>query len=347
MPIKLVKYSLPNLFNSLPYSMNRVHVALFLSIPICTLLAPTVKERILALFSTSASFPAFEGDGILIADMGNYGFKFTSINWTLTQQPVYGDAYHTISFFVVPQQIAHQFLYHYNSTYTSNSFFVDGGTESVRAGLQNLNLRSNIYLLPKEYTGSRKEARAEFKVHSTRILNSESSSRSVEACCPVCQFQNRVAYSDFLDMENYSINKTAECSPPFNLINFEFNQPCEFSENSAIFTAKGDHYNFFSATVPTKSNVQFKSDILMYFYNQTKLAKYFQCRIRGVDTCSFTTVQRPWERNLIIAYTHPTTVASSLTTTISVKADVLVWHTVAYSLVCLLIPSLLIKKMYF
>ena len=324
--------------------MNRVHVALFLSIPICTLLVPTVKERISTLFSTSVYFPAFEGDGILIADTVKYGFKFTSINWTLTQQPVYGDAYHTISFFVVPKQIAHRFLYHYNSTYTSHQFFVDGGTELVRGGLQHLNLRSNIYLLPKEYTGSRKETRAEFKVHSTQIVTSESGSRSVASCCPVCQFQNRVAYSDFLDMENYSFNKSAECSPPFD---FEFNQPCEFNEKSDKFTAKGNHYNFFSAVVPTKSNVQFKADILMYFYNQTKLAKYFQCRIRGVETCSFTTVQRPWERNLIIAYTHPTTVASSLTTTISVKADVLVYHTVAYFLVCLLTPSLLIKKMFF
>lgn len=325
--------------------MNRVHVALFLSIPICTLLAPTVKERILALFSRSASVSAFEGDGILVADTSNYGYHFTSINWTLTQQPVIGDAYHTISFFVVPHHIAHHFLYRYTSTYTSDPFFVNDSAESVRDGLQHLNLRSNIYLLPKRYTGprSREEARAEFKVNSTQIINSESRNESVVTCCPVCQFQSRVSFSDFLDMERYSIGRSVACSPP----NFEFEQPCEISGKPDTFTAKTNSYNFFSAIVPTKSNVQFKANILMYFYNQTKLAKYFECRIHGTDTCSFATVRRPWERYLIIAYTHPTTVASSMTTTISVRADTLAGHTVAYFCLCLLLPGLLIKKVYF
>ena len=330
--------------------MNRVHVALFLSIPIFTLLTPTVKENISALFIKSSLVSAFQGDGILVADSDNYAFQFpwlpfTSISWKLTQQPIFGDAYHTISFFVVPEQKAHRFLYRYNSTYTSNHFFVDGGKDSVRDGLQHLNLRSNIYLLPKEYTGPRKEARADFKVHFTQILNS--SGYSVGACSTVCQFQNRFGYSDFLNMERDSIYNAVDCEPPF-VTNNVF-KACDFNEKSDVFMSKVNSYNFFSALVPTKSYVQLKTDIVMFFYNQTKLARHFKCQIRGVNTCSFKTLQSfPRKRFLIIAYTHPNSFASELTTTISVEAEITVhiWQTAAYFLVFLLTPCLLIKTIF-
>ena len=329
--------------------MNRVHVALFLSIPVFTLLTPTVKENISAFFVKSTLVSAFQGDGILVADSDKYSFQFpwfpfTSITWKLTQQPLFGDAYHTISFFVVPEQKAYRFLYRYNSSYTSNHFFVDGGKESVRDGLQHLNLRSNIYLLPKQYTGPRKEARAEFKVQFTQLFNS--SSYSVGACSPVCQFQNRFGYSNFLNMETDSIDNAIGCEPPFVTNAFK---TCEFNEKSDVFMSEVNSYNFFSALVPTKSNVHFKTNIDMFFYNQTKLARHFKCQIHGVNTCSFKTLQSfPRERFLIIAYTHPNSFASELTTTISVEAEITVhiWQTAAYFLVLLLTPCLLIKTLF-
>lgn len=323
--------------------MNRVQIALLL---VLIFFAPTVREKISALFTKSTPVSAFRGDGILVADSSFYTlswFPFLSIAWTLTQEPVFGDAYHTISFFVVPKQKARQFLYmNHPPSFTSGRFFVDGGPESVRDGFEHINLRSNIYLLPKEYTGPEKEARAEIKVYFTRIFNSSgnSSSSSVGACSPVCQFQNRAHYSDFLDMEPNALNGV-ECSPPFSNRDF---QVCDFNEASSVFTSQVSSYNFFSTAVPTKSYVQYKSDVVMYFYNQKKLAKYFQCRIRGVDTCSF--ILRPSDTYLIIAYTHPNSFASEVTTTISVKADVLVSQAAAYFLVCLLTPLLLIRVIF-
>lgn len=319
--------------------MNRVHVALFLAF---TFFAPTVKEKISTLFTKSTPVTAFLGDGILVADSSNYAFPwfpFISINFTLEQQPIFGDAYHTISFFVVPKQIAQQFLYTYDvRNFTSDPFFVDGGKESVRDGLHHLNLRSNIYLLPQEYTGPEKEARAEIKVHFTQISSGNSSANSVRACSPVCQFQNRALYSDFLDMEPNAMSGV-ECTPPFR----DF-QICDFNEASDVFTSKANSYNFFSAVVPTKSYVQYKTDIVMYFYDQRKLARYFQCKVRGIDTCSF--ILRPSETYLIIAYIHPNSAASELTTTISVTVDVLVWQAAAYFLVCLLTPLVLIRVIF-
>lgn len=322
--------------------MNRVHVALFLAF---IFFAPTVKEKISALFTKSTPVSAFLGDGILVADSSNYAFPwlpFISINWTLEQQPIFGDAYHTITFFVVPKQIAQQFLYTYDArNFTSDPFFVDGGKESVREGFQHLDIRSNIYLLPKEYTGPEKEeARAEIKVHFNRIFNSSGnlSGNSVGACSPVCQFRNRALYSDFLDMEPNAMSGV-ECTPPFR----DF-QDCDFTEASDVFTSQVNSYNFFSAVVPTKSYVKYKTDIVMYFYDQRKLTRFFQCRVRGIDICSFTL--SPWEAHLIIAYVHPNSAASELTTTISVTADVLVWQATAYFLVCLLTPLLLIRVIF-
>ena len=343
--------------------MDRVHVALFLCVPIFTLLAPTVKEKTLSLFSSSSFTPAYEGDGILIGDTGinvplpRFPFKF--INWRITQQPEFGDAYHTISFFVVPERLAPKYLYPINSSYKSQTFFVDGGEEFVSQGFQHLNLRSYIYLLPKTYTGPGKEARAVYVVDVKR--NSSSSGTSKPLGSSVCRFGSRAEFSDFLDMDRIDKNAvpclsllgsvTDSCSEgDRDCINaFRSYEAISYPSGSpTTFTTTDSSYNFFSAVVPTKSYVHYESDVVMYFYNHRRLGKFYKCRIRATDTCSFTTSQSIWnprEREVIIAYTHPTSVASSLTTTISVEAEVYVTKTAAHLLVCLLIPCLLIKTM--
>ena len=50
--------------------MNGVHVALFASIPLFTILTPTIKQIVISKISPSYLIPAYEGDGILVGDTG-------------------------------------------------------------------------------------------------------------------------------------------------------------------------------------------------------------------------------------------------------------------------------------
>ena len=83
----------------------RLHLALLLTVPVLTLLTPTVKDRVLSLFMSSSFTEAYVGDGILIGDSAT-NIPFSTINWMITQQPIFGDTYHTVSIFVVPERVA-------------------------------------------------------------------------------------------------------------------------------------------------------------------------------------------------------------------------------------------------
>ena len=314
-----------------------VHVALVVSMGVLLLMAPTVKERVLSLFSSSSCAAAYEGDGILVGDTGSsryvpsWWFPYSSIEWKITQQPVFGDAHHTMSFFMVPEDMAHHYLYRFHSHDKSQVFYVGGGMEPE---LQHIPITSNVYLLPKEYTRHGKEAKAHFRLNILQN-NTSSSANNEQQIYYLCQFQNRVNFRDFIDMEE-SVHSSSGCT---HMSAGENNDP------SVTLGSSISSYNFFSAAVPTNSYVQYETNINMYFYNHTKLGNFYKCMVRNVDTCTFTTYHGWWnpQRYLIIAYIHPTDVPSSLTTKISVEVNTGVWKTSAYLLLWVLIPGFVMK----
>lgn len=193
--------------------MKAANVALLCSIPLITLVTPVVKEKVTALLSLSNDLSAYEGDGILIADTSSYTYvwwwwpRIFTTQWTLTQRPVFGDAHHTISFFVVPKNVAHRFLYRYDSNYESDYLFVDGNYMQVSLGQQHLDLRRNVYILPKEYTPGG-EAKAEYVVDVRKSLSLE---RNETLGYTLCQFQNRDVYTNFIDMEPDAVDGIYRC----------------------------------------------------------------------------------------------------------------------------------------
>jgi hypothetical protein len=323
-----------NRFMALLGDIKGVHVALVV-LSVLTFMAPTMKEKMLSLFNSSHCTAALEGDGILVGDTGSSKYVprwwSSSINWKITQQPGFGDANHRVSIFIVPEEVAHRYLYRFHSHYTSPTIHVDDGMEPKLQPMQHMPITTNIYLLPKEYTRRGREARANLTLN---VINNDSSSSEYRSYS-VCRFQNRANYEDYIDMDRSG----DECTY-YNILSAGENK-----DEFVTFVSPLSSYNFFSAAVPTNSYVQYKTNIVMYFYNHTKLAKFYQCMIRGMDTCTFTTTQSWWkvQRYLIIAYTHPTRVPSSLTTKISVEANTGVLKNSAHLLLCVLIPSLLIR----
>ena len=319
-----------------------VHVALVVSIGVLILMAPTVKERILSLFTSSSCAAAYEGDGILVGDTGSsryipsWWFPYSSIEWKITQQLVFGDAHHTVSFFIVPEEIAHRYLYRFHSHDKSQDFYVGGGMEPQ---LQHIPITSNVYLLPKEYTRHGKEAKAYFKLNITQKDTCSSANNELQSYY-LCQFQNRVNFEDFIDMEQ-SVRTSSGCTYMY----MSAGENIEAS-SSVPFVSSISSYNFFSAAVPKNSSVQYETNITMYFYNHTKLRNFYKCIIRGVDTCTFTTTQSWWQpqRLLLIAYIHPTNVPCSLTTKIAVEVNTDILKTsVSIFMWWVLIPTFLIK----
>ena len=342
--------------------MNATQVAaLFCVIPLITLLAPVVKDKTASLITLPNVLSAYEGDGILTADTSSNLYvwwwwpSIFTTRWKLTQRPAFGDAYHTVSFFVAPKSIAHRFLYRFDSNYTTDYFFVDGDFMQVMQGQQHLDIRRNIYLLPKEYTPGR-EAKAEYIVDVKKSLSLE---RNETLGSSICQFQNRDVYTNFIDLEPDAIDGVYRChcdfqgplpyygSPVGGVISPNY---CSSFPSTPYFSSPKSSYNFFSTIVPTKSYVKYTANITMYFYDKLKLLKHaqYKCTIRDTDTCSFTIPQQYWyfDPQLIIAYIHPKAGSYALTTTITVDSDVALLENVARSILCLLIPAFLIKTLF-
>ena len=335
--------------------MKGVHVALFCSIPLFTILAPTMRETARALLAPSYFVPAYEGDGILVGDSGVslpwwLGWAST-INWRITQRPVFGDAFHDISLFVVPKNVAPSLLYRFDANYTSDYFYVDGEYAVVYEDMQHLDLRSSIYLLPKEYTPGR-EAKASFIVKVKRQSGEfERNKTYILYGSTTCQFQNRALYRDFVDMEPGAEEYAEACHSvlggPSHFKDEIYLKNHSLSTDCFRSTQLQGAYNSFSAIVPTASLVKFETNITMYFYDLKKLINFaqYKCTIRNTDTCSFTTKQT-WlnpERQLIIAYIHPRAGPFALTSTLSVTTDILLVQNAAHLLLYLLIPSILIR----
>ena len=296
-----------------------------------TLLAPTVKDKTLSLFQSTTSTQAYSGDSILIGD-SEASLPFTTIDWKITQQPGFGDSYQAISIFVVPERVARRHLYRYESNYSSPSFSVDSNI---------IPLRSYIYLLPKKYHDREQEPRAEFTVKNTYAA----SLTREPMIASVCPFDNRVQYSDFLDKEPGAVQNAQGC------ILTEITGSKRGSEN-AVFQSTVSSYYFFAARVHEKSIVKYEAKILMYFYKYKALENYRICTIRGTDSCLFTTpgvLKKSWswsKRHVIIAYIHPNSVPSSLTSRIIVEADMQKLQVITLCLLCFTIAYLVIRHCF-
>lgn len=340
--------------------MKTLDVALFCSL---ALLATPVKEAIVGLLSSPFLISAFEGDGILIADTARSPYvnnwlwpNILTTRWTLQQRPIFGDAHHTVSFYLARKRRAHRYLYRFDSDFTSEYFYVDGDRQDVLQGHQHLAIRQNVYILPEEYTPG-KRAGVNFLVEVNK-RSPTALERNESLGYSVCQFQNKAVYSNFIDLEPTSIDNAYQC----NCILQDSNDPntrqaqdvltsnyCT-SKNTPIpyFAATTSSYNYFSAVVPTKSYVRYTANMTMYFYDKQKLMKHtkYLCTIRGEDTCTFTTSSRHNDPLLIIAYVHPKIGPAALTTTIAAEVDVILLENMAISLLYLLIPGTLIRICY-
>lgn len=341
--------------------MKGIHVALFCSIPLFTILAPTIREAVISqLLAPSYLIPVYEGDGILVGDPGVslpwwLNWAFTVRRWTITQKPVFGDAFHAISLFFVPKNTAPFLLYRFDANYTSDYFYVDGGYTRVYRDMQHLDLRSSIYLLPKEYTPGR-EAKASLLVKVKRESSEYERNRTYVYGSTTCQFHNRALYRNFVDMEPGAVDYSETCrsvlggATQFKDEGYLKNH--SVPSHSFTSTQLQESYNYFSTIVPTQSLVKFEANITMYFYELEKLIEHseYKCTIRDTDVCSFTTKQKlldnDQERQLIVAYIHPRAGPFSLTSTVSVTTDVLLFQNAAHLLLYLLIPSFLIRSIF-
>ena len=113
---------------------------------ITTLVTPTVKDWVTHLFKSTKITPAYEGDGILIGDSSRF-IPFSSVTWTITQRPMLGDDYHAVSIYAVPEMVARQTLYLYNSSFSTGNRTIrveKGETRMIGA-------RIFVYLLSSMY----------------------------------------------------------------------------------------------------------------------------------------------------------------------------------------------------
>lgn len=332
----------------------RLHLALILCVPFLTLLTPTVKERVCSLFISSSFTKAYVGDGILIGDSAT-NIPFTTINWKVTQQPTFGDSFHTVSLFAVPQRVARRNIFRYRSRYASKPFQV------IReADVHSVGARRYVYFLPKMYLRHGEEARATINVNVSVNFHSEL------LTAPVFMFNNSRSFLDFIDMEPGSEEGAEKCSCRLGAaIKYcdSHDQDCIKRDPSACsllrecqsentFTSQYSSYNFFTTAVPFNSTVSYEADVVMYFYNTTALKKYYICTMQDMDLCSFSTEggfihSRSWRRNLIIAYTHTTTLSSSSTTQLMVESEVVFEKAFLVLLLCLLLILYLIIRCCF
>ena len=341
--------------------MKASNLVLLCSLPLIPLLVPVLQKKASWLVAPSIDISAYEGDCILAADTSSYHYVwwwwpsvFTT-RWTITQRPVFGDAHHEVSFYVAAKSNAHHFLYRLDSDYTSDYFFVEGDYRQVFKGHQHLDLRRNIYILPKEYSPG-KEAKADYVLEVKKETLSLEKNKTYGYC--LYQFQNRQDYKSFIDLNPGAIDSATGCHcswenfPPYNDTDSSSgvlpSYYCAQNSPGPYFTSSQSSYNFFSPVVPTNSFVKFTANITMYFYDELKLRKYtqYKCTIEDEDICSFT-LPKPsiifYEPQLILACVHPHAGPSSLTTTINIQTDVMLTENLARSTLYLVTPIFLVK----
>ena len=299
------------------------------------------------------------GDGILIGD-SETNFPFSTINWTITQVPAYGNSRHTVSIFAVPERVARRHIYQFKSNYTSDRCYRATTTEL------SVGMRSYVYLLPQRYLKHSKfeDSEAHFEYEFLPCQNKRN------ALPPrTYQFQSREYFSDYIDGERESENRAVGCNCMLTADQIE--EKCPKNNRKCVeklkkdvgctenclqpghnnFTSDTSSYNFFSIYVPKNTMVRYHIDVEMYFYNHTMLGKYYICTIRGTDACPFQTSGymnnlpfKQKERHLIIAYVHPTSLPGFFTTRLLVEAKVQVDYITTIAFLCACVVFFIIKR---
>ena len=316
-----------------------------------------MKENLLSLFSSSTNTEAYVGDGILIGDAGT-NLPFSTIDWTVSQTQNPENNYHTISIFVVPERFARRHLHLFHTDFQTDGYF----RVTREAETQAIGIRSYIYLLPQMYLKRKKDvAKVEYRASIRADLKGE------DLGSAVYQFDNLADFSDFLDREPYAGNDAIGCRCNYgNAIGRscpENDQKCIETlkalptclgtcfDSDTYFTTKVSSYNYFSLVVPRDFFVQYNISIDMYFYDHTKLEKFFKCSISRTDECPFTTTgylrgTRLWnQREIIIAYVHPPmTTTGTVTTRLLVEAKVRVDYAALVAVLCGMLTLYLVLK---
>ena len=297
---------------------------------IVPLALPAVKESVESFFYRSHNMEGYLGDEILIGDTETYYIPFSTVNWVVSLSPEHGNSYHTVSIYVVPAHIARESMRRFRRTYVSNTFQV---TEGKRT--HSLGMRSYVYLLPKKYIRDEHVAKIEYEAYVTTGVGDEPIGTTV------FWFQNRQDFTDFIEKEPGASERASGCKC---LVSDVVSQKCSKNDDKCIdkvkkeahctdvchngdpyFTAENSSYNYYAFHAPKDSRVQYNTTIDMFFYDHTKLGKYRKCIIRGSDDCPVMTQGYslfPRERELVIAYIHPTSVPSFTTTRLLIQSEV-------------------------
>ena len=313
---------------------KKLQLTLFFATPIVlSLLTPVLKDGVTSLYKSTSGTPAYEGDGILIGDSGT-SIPFTSIHWSVRQRPMLGDRYHAVSIYAVPEVLARQSLFPFRS-------FFSTGNQTIRVRKEETHstgARVYVYLLPQMYLQPDQETIVNINVEVLSDFHTE------VLPAPLFRFDTREAFSNFVDFEPGSEGNAVGCSCMLGDITqracSKNDRNCieqqtiissclksDLCSTKSVHTSRKSSYNFITTVVPENSTVRYSAELLMYFYNTEALKKYYVCTIRENDTCSFDTngsfkLSKSWdERHLIIAFTHPTTIPSSLTTFLIIEAE--------------------------
>ena len=315
-------------------------------------LAPSVNQHIHSLLGSSRHMEAYLGDGILIGDPET-NVPFSTVKWSITQVPAYGNSRHTVSIFKVPEHVARRHIYRYKSHHTTEDCY-PADEKSFSIGM-----RSYIYLLPKRYLKNSKYDGSEGYINY-ELLPCYYDDQTYPKTQMVYQFENRSSFSDYVDGEKGSTGKAIGCS--CLLDNAFILQHCPDMDPTCVkklkeefgcqgdgcygnlgpFTSHRSSYNFFSTYTPKGSLVKYDISVEMFFYNHTLLGDYYVCTVRGTDTCTLQTpgYVKHWpfkqERYLIIAYAHPTSVPGFYSTRLRIdtQMDVNYVSTIAFLCAC-------------
>ena len=245
--------------------------------------------------------------------------------WSIQQSPMYGDAYHTISFFRVSESDARQNTFPFEvKKFKSGTFIINETSNSV-------GVRRYVYLLPNSRLPKGEVANVKYNFKITSLSTYE----PLDGMMYV--FKQRQHLSDFEDCEPYAESNAVHCSciqakskesgdvgcPKLCSATPEFT-PGESDDD-------GSSYYFFTTQVPGSARVKYTVKMTMYFYNITALSKGFVCTIRGTDTCKISMPGYiPWrERMVVLAYVHPSTLSVPPTAQLKIEKEVDVWKTAA------------------
>ena len=335
--------------------------AFLIIVIIACLLVPKVMEGITSLTNTTTSTPGYEGDGILLGDSGTI-FPFLNFHWTVTQQPLFLDTFHTVSIYAMPLNVARRNIFLYRSNFSANNTFQVQGR-----GVHSVGERIYVYLLSNEYLNPGQEASALINVEVLTKNDSEA------LTAPIFQFRSRQAFSDFIDLEPGAVNGAVGCKC---MIGDAIKKKCKKGDcdcierlriesgcpsldlcppaSDGVFTSDTSAYYFFASNVTENSTVRYDTDLLMYFYNTSTpdFEHYFVCTIRGTDSCSFQTegvfkFSKSWDtRRIIIAYTDPTTIPASATTHLTINRVLKIDRSLVIFLVCALIVYLILRHCF-